>query len=366
MAATPSLADLLKLGSKGLNELRKAGKLADDFTGASLVRLFCANANLEGLTLTGTEWERCELSKVAFKGADLSNAYFHGGRVDDCDFTGANLEGATFEKIRLGRCDFTGATGLDELELTDVEMNDVIGLDEALDDDDDEADDDDGEAAIVLLRDRLPRSYGKLPLSELLAAAAKHVTIDFGTPGKESEIKALEDALGTPFPADYRAFLLRFGSLRVQGSAEYGFGRLDVHGIGDLEAARESYRAKFKECGFDPAWLDKRSPKDGSVPGGLAQRRVNLREKLKLADAHVKRFFGDLHDEMRVAYQFMIPLLVVPSELLTAADCLGPDTQMYSVSLKSWSVEPPSGTFTARLLANLENVVVAAGTGTAD
>ncbi|RYZ42847.1 MAG: pentapeptide repeat-containing protein [Myxococcaceae bacterium] len=98
-------------------------------TGATFTQLFSANADLSGLGLVGSEWERCDLSKMNFRDADLSNAYFHGGRLQDCDFRGANLEGCTFEKLKLLRCDFTGAKGLDDLELDDVDMDRVTGLD---------------------------------------------------------------------------------------------------------------------------------------------------------------------------------------------------------------------------------------------
>jgi hypothetical protein len=359
MTTTPSLGELLKLGSAELNKLRKADKLPRDFTGATLVRLFCANANLEGLELTGSEWERCELSKIVFRDADLSNAYFHGGRLDDCDFTGANLEGASFEKVRLARCDFTNARGLDELELTDVVMHEVIGLSEDDDDDEDE-DDDSGAPSVVLLRDRLPKGFRRLPLEDLLVEVAKHVKVITGEPGKEADVAALETALNTKFPADYRAFLMRFGHLKIIGNTDYGFGYLNVFGLTDLEAAHDDYLSEFKEWGFDPSLLDTKSS-DESPPdaaGTLAQRRARLRDGLKLADIHVKRFFGDLHDKMRVAYQFMVPVMATPDELHQSVECVGPDTQMYTVSIKGSDVEPPSGTFTSRLLQNLENVVV--------
>jgi hypothetical protein len=84
---------------------------------------------LSGLTLIGSEWEKCDLSKVSFRDADLSNSYFHGGRLQDCDFRGANIEGATFEKLKLLRCDFTGAKGLEEVEFDDCDMDRVVGLD---------------------------------------------------------------------------------------------------------------------------------------------------------------------------------------------------------------------------------------------
>ncbi len=124
-----SIEELLKGGSAEWNKLRKAGRVSTDHTGATFQHLFSANTDLSGLALIGTEWERCDLSKVSFRDTDLSNAYFHGGRLQDCDFRGANLDGATFEKLKLLRCDFTGAKGLEGLELDDVDMDRVVGLD---------------------------------------------------------------------------------------------------------------------------------------------------------------------------------------------------------------------------------------------
>ncbi|MCI0669028.1 MAG: pentapeptide repeat-containing protein [Myxococcaceae bacterium] len=128
MPKAPSIEKLLAAGSAEWNRLRKAGQAPTDGTGATFAQLFSANADLSGLTLIGSEWERCDLSKVSFRDTDLSNSYFHGGRMQDCDFRGANLEGATFEKLKLLRCDFTGAQGLEELELEDVDMDRVVGL----------------------------------------------------------------------------------------------------------------------------------------------------------------------------------------------------------------------------------------------
>ena len=119
---------LLQGGSTAWNKLRQAGKVPHDHTGATFAQLFSANADLSGLGLIGSEWEKCDLSKINFRETDLSNAYFHGGRLQDCDFRGANLEGATFEKLKLLRCDFTGCAGLDALELEDVDMDRVVGL----------------------------------------------------------------------------------------------------------------------------------------------------------------------------------------------------------------------------------------------
>jgi hypothetical protein len=123
------IEELLKNGSTEWNRLRKAGTLSTDHTGATFENLFSANTDLSGLVLVGTEWDRCDLSKVSFRDTDLSNAYFHGGRLQDCDFRGANLDGATFERLKLLRCDFSGASGLDSLELDDVDMDRVHGLD---------------------------------------------------------------------------------------------------------------------------------------------------------------------------------------------------------------------------------------------
>lgn len=128
MAKVPSIESLLKNGSAEWNRLRKAGTVSTDHTGATFAQLFSANADLSGLALVGTEWEKCDLSKVSFRDTDLSNAYFHGGRLQDCDFRGANLDGATFEKLKLLRCDFSGAQGLEALELDDVDMDRVQGL----------------------------------------------------------------------------------------------------------------------------------------------------------------------------------------------------------------------------------------------
>ncbi|MBL8919895.1 MAG: pentapeptide repeat-containing protein [Myxococcaceae bacterium] len=129
MPKQPTIEELLKNGSKQWNQLRRDGKVGTDHTGATFPQLFSANADLSGLTLIGSEWEKCDLSKVTFKETDLSNSYFHGGRLQDCDFRGANLEGATFEKLKLLRCDFSGAKGLDEVEFDDCDMDRVVGLD---------------------------------------------------------------------------------------------------------------------------------------------------------------------------------------------------------------------------------------------
>lgn len=123
-----TIEKLLQNGSAEWNRLRKSGQVATDHTGATFTQLFSANTDLSGLGLVGSEWERCDLSKVNFRDTDLSNAYFHGGRLQDCDFRGANLEGATFEKLKLLRCDFTGAQGLEELDFDDVDMDRVVGL----------------------------------------------------------------------------------------------------------------------------------------------------------------------------------------------------------------------------------------------
>src|SRR5688500_8979534 len=128
MGKPPSIESLLQSGSTEWNKLRKAGQVPLDHTGATFSQLFSANADLSGLGLVGTEWDSCDLSKMNFREADLSNAYFHGGRLQECDFRGANLEGATFEKLKLLKCDFSGARGLDDLELDEVDLDRVVGL----------------------------------------------------------------------------------------------------------------------------------------------------------------------------------------------------------------------------------------------
>jgi hypothetical protein len=128
MAKTPSIEQLLASGSAEWNRARKAGKVGTDHTGATFAQLFSANADLSALELVGSEWEKCDLTKVSFRETDLSNAYFHGGRLQDCDFRGANLEGATFERMKILRCDFTGARGLEEMEFEEVDLDRVTGL----------------------------------------------------------------------------------------------------------------------------------------------------------------------------------------------------------------------------------------------
>ena len=124
-----SIESLLKHGSKQWNDARRANRVQIDSTGATFPQLFSANADLSGLILVGTEWEKCDLSRVSFREADLSNAYFHGGRLQDCDFRGAKLDGATFERLKLVRCDFTNAEGLDGVEFDDCDLDRVTGID---------------------------------------------------------------------------------------------------------------------------------------------------------------------------------------------------------------------------------------------
>lgn len=128
MSKPLSIETALRAGSTEWNKLRKEGKVPAEHTGATFAQLYSANADLSGLGLVGSEWEKCDLSKVSFRDSDLSNAYFHGGRLQDCDFRGAKLEGATFERMKLLRCDFTGAQGLEALELDEVDMDRVTGL----------------------------------------------------------------------------------------------------------------------------------------------------------------------------------------------------------------------------------------------
>src|SRR4029078_2679603 len=128
MPKTLRIEELLKNGSTEWNRAPKSGTVSTDPTGATFETLFSANTDLSGLVLVGSEWDRCDLSKVSFRDTDLSNAYFHGGRLPDCDFRGANRDGATFERLKLLRCDFSGAQGLEALELDDVDMDRIHWL----------------------------------------------------------------------------------------------------------------------------------------------------------------------------------------------------------------------------------------------
>lgn len=136
MAKPPTLDVLLKTGSASWNALRKSGKAPLDHTGATLTQIFCADADLSGLSLVGTEWDRCELNGIDFRNSDLTNAYFHHCRIRDCQFEGCNVEGASFEKLKMVRCSFVGATNVDSVELEDADLDDVEGLEEIEDDED--------------------------------------------------------------------------------------------------------------------------------------------------------------------------------------------------------------------------------------
>src|SRR5678815_3938563 len=87
MKKTLRIEELLKNGSTEWNRLRKAGTVTTDHTGATFENLFSANTDLSGLVLVGSEW------------------------------------------LKLRRCDFSGAQGLESLELDDVDMDRVHGLD---------------------------------------------------------------------------------------------------------------------------------------------------------------------------------------------------------------------------------------------
>lgn len=121
---------LLARGAAGFNEARRRGQVPGDHTGATLTRLFFANADLSGLLLVGSEWEDCTVGGVDFTGADLTNAWVHGGRFERCSFRGAALAGATFEDVDFVDCDFTGATGLDSLEREAARFEATKGLGE--------------------------------------------------------------------------------------------------------------------------------------------------------------------------------------------------------------------------------------------
>ena len=138
MSRSPTLDVILRSGSAAWNALRKSGTAPLDHTGATMTQLFCADADLSGVSLVGTELDNCELNGIDFRNADLTNAYFHHCRIRDCRFEAAKLANASFEKLRLVRCSFVGAEGLDSLELEEADMDDVEGLEEAMLDDDEE------------------------------------------------------------------------------------------------------------------------------------------------------------------------------------------------------------------------------------
>jgi hypothetical protein len=107
-----------------------------------------------------------------------------------------------------------------------------------------------------------------------------------------------------------------------------------------------------------PKWLEEKTGDAITGPGTLAQRKTKMRNALQLGDGHMKRFYGDRHDSMRIVYQYMIPIMAAPDGLISMAECVGPDAQMYTVSVEKRQIEAPSRTFGDRFLENLENLVI--------
>jgi hypothetical protein len=343
------LESLLKRGSAEFNKLRKAGQIPREHTGATITQVDGARLDLSGLALVGTEWDDCELEQATFAGADLSNAYFHGGALRDCDFQGANLSGATFEEVKLSRCDFTGAQGLEELELEKVDLHECRGLEEH------EADAD--------VPEGFPASYRRLPLEELVAIAAKLTRVKTGRGATDAEIRGLETELGVPFPGDYRAFLQRFGQLRV--GDERGF---LVFGLDDLVRARARFREFFEEWHRVPeGWLEKPvvrpalpkieffKPLPGQVEPTLEEKRRRLRDELGLEDAEVTPFFDDVHDRLRIAYRFMVPIIAPAEEFHRYAECLAPNGRWYQASVKEADITPSREGFTGLFLRYIDS-----------
>ena len=353
MAKTPSIETLLRKGSVIWNAKRFAGDIARDQTGATIESVSISRADLSSLELVGTEWANCELYAANFQESDLSNAYFHGGRLEHCNFQGADLSGATFEDIQLVRCDFSGARGLDAIELEEVEMHEVEGLGAST-----ESSSRDG---LIRLGDRLPKGYHAMSLEQLVAAVKKIAQVNIGAGGTDAEVTALEAACGgATGPADYRAFLTTFGHLEIEANADYGFGTLHVFGLGTLEGARQRYADAFKEWAYPEGWLEQRiEPVFDSR--SLEQKRERLADTLKLSESDVANIIGDDLDAMRIAYRGMVPVIATPDEFHRVVKAIGPGGKLYTVSIKERDVESPRGTFTAQLMKAIEQVVVGVG-----
>jgi hypothetical protein len=336
--APPTIDELLRSGAREWNKRRSAGEVARDHTAATLKQIFSAGADLSELTLVGTEWEDCELAKVSFRDADLSNAYFHGGVLVDCNFNGANLDGVTFENLKLVRCDFSFAQGLDNIELTAVDTKQVEGLP-----------DPDLEPR-RLSADRASGSAATTSIEDIVARFSIFAEVEYGTGATEAEVQRLEAALATTLPGDYRAFLMAFGQLRVEGVHAFS-----AFGIADLEEIRGRYRAEFDQWIPDAGWRDASPPASASAE--LLERRAELREILRLPESYVQGVVGDAYDMLRIAYEHMIPVMGDPEELNHVVECIGPGGRIYSVSIKTGEVNPPRGTFTSRFSKRLEAAV---------
>jgi hypothetical protein len=222
------------------------------------------------------------------------------------------------------------------------------------------------------LDDRIP-NLRRLSLDSLVDAIAKYARVEVGGKHDGAEVDALVQTLGVTLPADYREFLCRFGHLRVVGDESYGFGVLEVFGVGTIEKARAQLRSECRDWAGAEQWLDNKiersvkpdmfalmTPAGGNAretPPPDAHRR-QLVETLELTDREIPSFFDDLRDPLRVAYRHMAPVIQLSDVMHQGVDCFGPNGKLYEVDVKSWSIEPPKGTFAGRLAERLGAVVV--------
>jgi hypothetical protein len=169
-----------------------------------------------------------------------------------------------------------------------------------------------------------------------------------GAPVPEDAIREVEARLGTSFPADYRTFLQTFGSLHVSGMGEF-----KVFALDELEQLRADWRAEFDRWAA-AGWRD--VPPAAEPSPDVVEKRGKLQRRLGLREEHLRNVVGDAFDELRVAYETMVPILADHDSFHHVAVCVGPSRRIYAVSIKGYEIETPSPsqTFASKLDAFID------------
>lgn len=331
-----------------------------NLSGATLHDLDLSGADLCDVDLSTAELQRCRLVGSNLSGADLSGAWLSRCVLRDCDLAGAQLS-----DLALDGCERAGNRGLEvALGLASLEVDGASVELPTVDHGQHNAD-------LLHYAEVLPAGFGLMNWAERLDHLGQWATIDRGPTLDDAAIATLQHDLGLVLPADLCTFLREVGRLTVQGSAGYAFGRVTVFGT-DLREARGQLRNHIDDWGGDrPSdWRSQPVPQlEVELPPlftssrrrpepTLEDKRARLLRKLKLTPEELPVFHDDLHDEMRVAWSHMVPLVDAGEDLHRRADCLGPRQRVYVVSAKGWSVDPPLGSFTQSVFEALGGLIL--------
>jgi hypothetical protein len=216
----------------------------------------------------------------------------------------------------------------------------------------------------------------RISLDELPTVVGRYARVETGSGASETEVGALERAVGVTFPEDYRTCLRRFGSLSIQGDPDSAPTELRVFGPLELVDVRARFRQTIIEWHGGATWLDQRRELPGpdlfaffkapidQEPPTLDEKRARFCEELEIGLEHVPRFFDDQMDRWRFAYRHLVPVITLgairslPDEEFRYSECVGPGGRIYSVNFKG-VVELQKATFTAKLLANVGEIIMA-------